>query len=546
MKLPSLSLRRPGPRGRPGLVLEALERRDCPAVQAVLRGDTLFVTGTLRADDAVIEDFGDGRVRVSSQGTAVAPDFGGARGIIVQTGDGDDTVAYKRASHPTASMDARFFLGAGDDQFSVLPGTDGGGASIAAEVTSRVSVETGAGGDLVIWAPELSAYVEQKVRTSFFADTGGGNDVVNAFPVFSAPPGSVLDCDVQIYTRAGADTVELKQAGATPRAPARVGTLDVTVDAGPNDDFVSAEYANLVADGIDTALSSAGGADQVSLAMTGVTVLQGTSVLMNTGTGADLLEIVTAADVDTRGDFSSKLLPGGGDDRAIIAIAGAVGGEAVLSFSGSDGNDSLDASAVRFQSSNVPQVLLNGDEGNDVIIGTWEPDILDGGPGNDYIAGAQGNDTIDGGKGSDTLAGADGNDLIHGGDGNDYVGAGPGDDTIDGGKGNDQLHGADGMDVVHGGDGADLITGADGNDMLYGDAGDDQIYGADGDDLLDGGGGLDYLYGGFGSDVLQGGGADLAVDKLVGGPGSDTFFETGEPWADLLIDFNPANGDSKI
>ena len=46
-------------------------------------------------------------------------------------------------------------------------------------------------------------------------------------------------------------------------------------------------------------------------------------------------------------------------------------------------------------------LVLNGGEGDDIIIGSDGDDFLFGGPGNDVIIGGLGNDVIDGGDGDD-------------------------------------------------------------------------------------------------------------------------------------------------
>lgn len=65
-------------------------------------------------------------------------------------------------------------------------------------------------------------------------------------------------------------------------------------------------------------------------------------------------------------------------------------------------------------------------DGNDVLVGDDQPNVLRAGAGADNVAGAVHNDVIDGGNGNDTLTGGDGKDDIDGGDGTDTCDPGQG------------------------------------------------------------------------------------------------------------------------
>lgn len=237
----------------------------------------------------------------------------------------------------------------------------------------------------------------------------------------------------------------------------------------------------------------------------------------------------------------------------------------------------------------LPAETITGTAGDDLLVGSTQPEIINAGSGadrvrgqddddaifggadNDKIFGAAGNDIIVGDDGDDSLYGEAGNDLLHGNDGNDTINGGDGHDLINGGAGNDTLIGAAGDDIIFGEDGVDTISGGAGNDYLFGDAGndiigggigndtiyggldDDQIYGEAGDDILYGEGGNDTLYGGAGADTMYG---NNGADVLYGGAGNDTL--SGDAGDDILIGglgvdtmdggadndtFNLANGD---
>ena len=56
--------------------------------------------------------------------------------------------------------------------------------------------------------------------------------------------------------------------------------------------------------------------------------------------------------------------------------------------------------------------MLDGNVGNDVLIGGAGDDTLDGGEGNDSLTGGAGNDWLVGAEGSDTLTGGEGSDRF--------------------------------------------------------------------------------------------------------------------------------------
>ena len=105
-----------------------------------------------------------------------------------------------------------------------------------------------------------------------------------------------------------------------------------------------------------------------------------------------------------------------------------------------------------------------------------------------------------------TCVGTDGDDLLIGSEEGDVIYVG---------TGNDVVHGDAGDDLICGGPGNDSLFGARGADEMYGEDGNDWLFGAQGEDLLDGGpGDFDVLWGGPGIDVLEGGPGDHDVCML--------------------------------
>ncbi len=185
--------------------------------------------------------------------------------------------------------------------------------------------------------------------------------------------------------------------------------------------------------------------------------------------------------------------------------------------------------------------VINGTEGNDLILARGGTDIVHGMGGDDCILGENGSDELYGDAGNDIILGGNGKDDIYGGDGDDLGYGDNDDDFLSGGNGNDRLFGNNGNDCVVGGDGDDFIDGGAGNDApLIGNGGNDTIYGGTGHDELYGDGligkagghdgefgpnvgapGNDTLYGGQGHDELYGGPLN---DRLYGEQGSDDLF----------------------
>ena len=124
--------------------------------------------------------------------------------------------------------------------------------------------------------------------------------------------------------------------------------------------------------------------------------------------------------------------------------------------------------------------------------------VLNGDSGNNYIVGTIGDDTLNGNDGIDTIEADLGNDTLNGGLDNDYLYGGEGNDVLNGDEGDDELRGEAGDDVLNGGTGYDNLRGGSGNDVLNGglDNTSDYMYGESGNDT--------YLFGlGFGQDSIN-------------------------------------------
>lgn len=201
---------------------------------------------------------------------------------------------------------------------------------------------------------------------------------------------------------------------------------------------------------------------------------------------------------------------------------------------------------------------VNGDNSDNVLIGTEEEDVINGFDGNDVI------DSVD--QPSNIFAGSiePRRDVVDAGAGNDFVTGGKL-DRLDGGSGNDflslnfnfngpvagsapavslvldatgsgtasdgtfvtgfesvSLNGTDnGDDVFDTGNVRGLLNGGGGNDVLTTGSADDVVSGGDGNDIIATGGGADLIDGGSGDDVIDGGDGDDSLSFNLLTDGSD-------------------------
>ncbi len=294
--------------------------------------------------------------------------------------------------------------------------------------------------------------------------------------------------------------------------------------------------------------------------------------------GDDIFTGMSGDDIAAAMDGDDNLFGNGGDDQLFGGAGDDLlsGGSGDDTLDGGEGNDTatfedasgrvvvdLDAGTATGQGSDTLVDIENvttGD-GDDIITGDSQANILDAGAGDDYIEagagddtvlGGAGNDVIDAGAGDDLVSGGAGDDLMIGGDGNDTVSfdqsgsgvnvdleaetaTGEGSDTVIGFEnviGSDQddsILGDANNNTIDGGAGDDLIQGRAGDDTLNGGAGDDTIEGGTGNDIIDGGSGNDILDGGEGDDIVRGG---TGNDTITGGAGADTLM--GEAGDDII------------
>ncbi len=355
----------------------------------------------------------------------------------------------------------------------------------------------------------------------------------------------------------------------TPAACARLERLELVGDALPN-----------------TLDLSRAGADFPVLSVRSVAAGAGTDTVAGSP-GGDWLrggigdDRITGGDGDDRADWYA----GDGNDT----FDGGVGKDTFSAFGSNAGDEIVavtDGRRLRIERRTVAPAMADLGETEIVgLLGLGGDDTLRGQRGVStvpdlFLDGNDGNDTVIGGDGEDDVRGSSGDDDLTGGDGDDVLLAGKGDDTLRWSVGHDQDHlrGDAGTDTVLalGGRGADTwslkretsqsvrltaagavssglktdlaehlvtdmgagddtVTGSTGIGAVLalsqlGGIGDDVLTGGDGDDVQDGGAGFDRLTGAEGNDTLHAG--DDAADQVRCDGGLDVAY--ADPVDDIL------------
>ena len=282
-----------------------------------------------------------------------------------------------------------------------------------------------------------------------------------------------------------------------------------------------------------------------------------------------------------------------GDGTWTVTPAAGFTGDLALNYDVVDGQG--DSVGAHLSFAVIP---FTGGPGNDVLVGTADPDILISGGGKDSISGGNGDDLLvlngpvtsgssfDGGTGQDTLQVTLASASLVAAPGLNFVplmttalsgietlqfdsnsgetlrvlmnlGQASGLTTLEGGAGTDVLvvsvttpgtYTLPAFNLVNWTDGTDLVVLSAGNNGNYtlnaadhagsvvmnGGSGNDFLKGSDGVETLNGNAGNDELDGGLGNDVLNGG---AGADILAGDDGDDTL--TGGSESDI---FSPSLG----
>jgi hypothetical protein len=150
-------------------------------------------------------------------------------------------------------------------------------------------------------------------------------------------------------------------------------------------------------------------------------------------------------------------------DDQILTVTGTAEGDQIHVWARGDAiRVDRGGEIQNYSRASVKQIEIRGLGGDDMIIVNTR-DI----PA--YVQGNAGNDTLVGGAENDNLVGGGGNDLLDGGAGDDRLDATSGDDKLVGGEGNDRLYGRSGDAILCGGGGADRIHAGAGSNTIFAD-----------------------------------------------------------------------------
>ncbi|HQX51988.1 MAG TPA: hypothetical protein PLR25_18860 [Planctomycetaceae bacterium] len=338
-----------------------------PAIEALEDRKYLSATMTVLSDGHtlnIVGDSGDNRIDIvqDDRGVHVTADrgslqnFTGIQAITVQTGYGNDEVRVIYGFNPqpdppgdqSRSLDLRVSLGAGDDKFSADLQVPAG--------TIRLGVDAGTGNDSVTFrtvsdpTERPGGVIDPNVRNVLlYANLGDGNDVFNG--EFQFPPDP---CQVMVIGGGGADSINALiglLSNATPAGNAQ-GTIDLSLNGGDGNDNIQSAIRNVNLNGRVT-VDLQGGA--------GNDIVQQTLEMVKVNAGLDL-----------------KASGGIGDDYVVLSAASASGttGRATPTL--------IANSAVRFN--------LQGDAGNDRLVGLLQPCITPVGTLDLIFGGGAGND----------------------------------------------------------------------------------------------------------------------------------------------------------
>ncbi len=169
-----------------------------------------------------------------------------------------------------------------------------------------------------------------------------------------------------------------------------------------------------------------GWAGQVDAGGTAVTATIENNVLTVTGTGqADAITLRLQA-----GNPNVFELDVGADGAADFRFERAHFTSIVVDAGGGDDQVVVQPSNDVF--TDTERTTLNGEDGQDVLLGANGGETLNGGVGDDTLLGGNGADLLDGDQGDDSLSGDDGDDVLQ-------WDSGDASDAFDGGDGVDRL-----------------------------------------------------------------------------------------------------------
>jgi hypothetical protein len=306
---------------------EALERRDCPAVQAVFVGGVLTVVGDERNNvielyqprDRVVEVSGDGQTWV----------FEAVDKVFVDAGDGDDQATSSKPKEiVVVGSKIKMQMGAGSDTVTIDEG--GSADSHGRGVASIVTIDLGEGNDAF-------SFVSAGARGIDLTLTAGGGDDWAIIDGTSSTflVGEVLPSRMVIDLGAGNDDLNLHTKD--------LGDVEMELTAGDGDDSAQAhhELRTTALWGVRTRVSLGAGADRLRTEIEGYGDVDS---LVDAGAGDDM--IFTTATPTAPGSSPLPVLMvladhhdfylGPGDDWLVMKTSGYANSETLVDAGAGD------------------------------------------------------------------------------------------------------------------------------------------------------------------------------------------------------------------
>ena len=339
--------------------------------------DTVILEGRTSADHIVVTGSG---TQVSITGLPAQVTIDGTEGasdrLVIDTLGSNDTIDASALSAGVIGLT----VDAGDGNDTII-GSDGNDILIGGTGNDTI---TGAHGDDVAFMGDGD--------DKFIWNPGDGSDTVEA----------QAGTDTLVFNGSNAtENIDIAANGSRVRLFRDVGNVTMDLNGVERIQLGALAGADIITvndlTGTDTNQVA------IDLAAAGATTGDGEAdqVIVNGSAGDDAIKIArNSAGVITVNGLTAK-----------ISIAHAdVTGDA-LTINGFGGNDTIDASALP---ANAVNLVLNGGDGDDTIIGTAGNDTVFGGRGNDVALMGKGDDTFvwNPGDGNDTVEGQAGTDTL--------------------------------------------------------------------------------------------------------------------------------------
>ena len=393
--------------------------------------DTLVFNGASANETFNIAANGQ-RVRLSRDVGTVTMDLNSIEHIQLNAFSGADTI------------NVGDLTGTGVTQVAVdlaaTPGTgqgDGQADTVSVNGTAgddRISVTTSGSSVVVNGLPaQVTINGAEAANDSLVVNGGTGNDSIDASRLHAGQVNLTLnggDGDDRIIGSAGNDTVIGGRGSDTALLGAGNDTFiwnpgegsDVVEGQAGNDTLVfndadASENVNISANGSRVRLTRDVGT--VTMDVNGVETLD-----VNARGGTDT---ITVNDLTGTGVGNVNIDAGGANNQLDTIVINATSGDDVITVTNNNGVVTVSGLASTVTISNfeaTDRIVINGLGGDDVITAAGLSGmqlIANGGDGNDVLIGSHGNDTLTGGAGDDVLVGNGGLDALDGGPGANVV-----------------------------------------------------------------------------------------------------------------------------